>query len=144
MSERATDVREALGYNVEPTVVGPYETMGPSPQAAGVLDTGLVAHTQDGRTVVIGEVWAAAVGSGGAKIRIDSRGVAAAMSQKLNLHDEMVGALRRFARLAETFDADLTDDEPFRLAPYNGSTEGADVLLGDIRGAARLLAQLDG
>jgi len=82
-----SDPRERYGMTVEPDVTGPYEVMGAKRTSAdegGTLDRGIVAHTRDGRRVVIGEVWAAGVGKDGAKIRIDADAVAHRIVAVLN------------------------------------------------------------
>lgn len=83
-----TDPRKALGYDVEPRVKGPYEVMAASRVGdgsdGGTLDRGLVARTEDGRPVVIGEVWAAGVGSGGSKVRLDASAIATDVVRALN------------------------------------------------------------
>ena len=82
------DPRERLGVTVEQDVTGPYEVMAShpaSPDTGGTLDRGIVAHTRDGRRVVIGEVWAACVGKDWAKVRIDADAVARRIIATLNL-----------------------------------------------------------
>ena len=80
-----TDPRIALGYEVEPGVTGPY-TIQPANlgEDRGTLDHAIVAHTKDGRPVIIGEIWAASLGKGGAKIRIDAAAVAQQIVDTLN------------------------------------------------------------
>ena len=73
------DPRIAFGLTVEPDVQGPFEVRAASPGSpseGGTLDCGIVARTADGRSVVIGEIWAACPGPGGSKVRIDARAVA--------------------------------------------------------------------
>lgn len=80
-----SDPRKGLGYEVEDEVVGPYSTLAALPSDnGGTLDRGIVATTKDGRRVVIGEVWAAAVGPGGEKIRIDADAIARRIVETLN------------------------------------------------------------
>jgi hypothetical protein len=74
-----TDPRLALGLEVEESVCGPYKVVAAartSPDDGGTLDCGIVAHTKDGRQLVIGEIWAAGVGPGGSKVRLDARKIA--------------------------------------------------------------------
>lgn len=81
------DPREGLGMAVEPDVVGPYDVVGAhpaSPDGGGTLDRGITARTLDGRLVVIGEVWAAAVGKDGSRVRINADVVAHRIVATLN------------------------------------------------------------
>ena len=74
-----SDPRIDMGYAVEPKVVGPFEVVEAADTgglAGGTLDRGIVAYTEDGRRVVIGEIWAAGVGKGGSKIRLDASAIA--------------------------------------------------------------------
>lgn len=86
-----------MGYAVEPSVTGPYEVMAAQRVGdgsdGGVLDRGLIARTEDGRRVVIGEIWAAGVGSGGSKVRLDAPAVASDVVRHLNAFPEMYDVL---------------------------------------------------
>lgn len=86
-----------MGYEVEPNVVGPFEVLEAADTggaAGGILDRGIVARTQDGRSVVIGEVWAAGVGRGSPKIRIDASAVARSIVHRCNMHETLLLELR--------------------------------------------------
>lgn len=76
-----TDPRIGLGYEVEPVVHGPWSL---HPGGEGTLDRGIVAQTKSGEKVVIGEIWAAAVGAKGTKVRVDSVAIAEALVAVLN------------------------------------------------------------
>lgn len=90
-----TDPRIASGYDVEASVVGPFEVAKPgNTVAGGTLDRGIVARTEDGRMVVIGEIWAACPGGGLSKIRIDAKAVAHQLVERLNANVELVEALK--------------------------------------------------
>lgn len=81
------DPRGRLGVEVHPSVWGPYETRQPnrsSPDQGGLLDVGIMARTLGGQEVVIGEIWAAALGKDGKKIRIDARAIAQRIADTLN------------------------------------------------------------
>ena len=75
-----TDPRIEYGLQVEPRVIGPYSVRPAKRNGTGndggTLDCAIIAHTEDGRMVVIGEVWAAGHGMDGSKIRIDAAAVA--------------------------------------------------------------------
>ena len=79
-----TDPRIALGYEVDLEITGPYTVRRPSPNAAGILDVGIVADRLDGTSIVIGEIWAACVGKDGKKVRIDAFAVATRIVADLN------------------------------------------------------------
>ena len=83
-----TDPRTEYGLEVEPRVTGPYSVQPAkrdgSGDDGGTLDQAIIAHTEDGRSVIIGEVWAAGHGEGGSKIRIDAAAVAQAIVDVLN------------------------------------------------------------
>ncbi len=87
-SRWVSDPRIALGFDVEAGVVGPYgiipATRDGTGDDGGALDRAITAHTKDGRPVIIGEIWAAGHGKGGAKIRIDADGVALQIVHALN------------------------------------------------------------
>lgn len=95
-----SDPRVGLGYKVEASVQGPFEVM-PAARAGdgsdgGTLDRGIVAHTETGMPVVIGEIWAAGVGPGGSKVRLDASAVANDIVRRLNAtpaRDEAAGIL---------------------------------------------------
>lgn len=82
------DPRTRLGIEVEPRIQGPYSIRPAKRDGTGddggTLDQAIIAHTEDGRQVVIGEVWAASLGSGGSKIRIDAGAVAQEIIDTLN------------------------------------------------------------
>lgn len=82
-----SDPREGFGLTVEPEVVGPYSLVPSrhlSSSTGGLLDYGIAAFTKDGRRVVIGELFAAAIGAGGSKIRIDTKAVGQIIVDTLN------------------------------------------------------------
>ena len=77
-----TDPRVALGYEVEPSVSGPYELA--DALTDGTLDRGIIARRADGTRIVIGEIWAACPTEGGGKTRIDANAVATEVVARLN------------------------------------------------------------
>ncbi|KKL16104.1 hypothetical protein LCGC14_2498950 [marine sediment metagenome] len=83
-----TDPRTAYGLQVEARVTGPYSTLPAKRDGTGndggTIDRAIIAHTEDGREVMIGEVWAAGHGRGGMKIRIDAAAVAQGIVDTLN------------------------------------------------------------
>ena len=67
-----------LGVKIE-TAEGPFrlkEANRSSPDEGGSLDLAIVARLQDGREVVVGELWAVGPASDGARISLDPCGVA--------------------------------------------------------------------
>ncbi len=82
------DPRTRLGIEVEPRVTGPYSIRTAkrdgSGDDGGTLDQAIIAHTEDGREVVIGEVWAAGIDPAGWKVRIDAAAVAQGIIDTLN------------------------------------------------------------
>ena len=83
-----TDPRVRLGLEVQAGVRAPYSIQPANRDGTGgdggTLDCAIIAHTEDDRRVVIGEIWAAGVGGGGKKIRIDARAVAQCIVDTLN------------------------------------------------------------
>lgn len=83
-----SDPRIALGKEVEPDVQGPYSAVPAHRDGTGddggTLDQAIRAYTKDGRPVVIGEIWAAALGRAGSKVRIDAAAVAQRIVDTLN------------------------------------------------------------
>ena len=89
MSAPIADLRVALGYEVEPSVSGPYELA--EALTDGTLDRGIVARRADGTRVVIGEIWAACPTEGGGKTRIDAQQVATEIIALLNVAEASAG-----------------------------------------------------
>ncbi len=87
-SSDMVDPRTHLGIEVEPRVTGPYLACAAKRDGTGddggTLDQAITAYTDDGRRVVIGEIWAAGLGAGGSKIRIDAAAVAQEIVDTLN------------------------------------------------------------
>ncbi len=77
-----TDPRVAMGYEVEPSVSGPFELANATTD--GTLDRGIVARRADGTRIIIGEIWAACPTDGGEKTRIDANAVATEIIERLN------------------------------------------------------------
>ncbi len=82
------DPRTDLGVEVEPRVTGPFSVQPAKRDGTGddggTLDHAIVAYTDDGRRLVIGEIWAAGLGAGGSKIRIDVAAIAQDIANTLN------------------------------------------------------------
>ena len=87
------DPREAYGIEVEQDVVGPYSLV-PSrhatPETGGLLDYGIGAFTTGGRPLIIGELFAAAIGTGQTtdKIRINTKRIGERLCYMLNSYKE--------------------------------------------------------
>jgi hypothetical protein len=83
-----TDPREQLGHEVHSHVKGPFSvrqaTRDGTGDDGGTLDVALVAHTEDGTRVIIGEIWAACPNQLGGKTRINAKEVADSIVTTLN------------------------------------------------------------
>ena len=83
-----TDPRTTYGLQVEARVTGPYSIQPAirdgTGDDGGTLDHAIVAYTERGQRVVIGEIWAAGHGRGGTKIRIHAAAVAQEIVDTLN------------------------------------------------------------
>jgi len=74
-----SDPRELLGLIVLDRVSPPYairNAVRGDPSEGGTLDCGIVAHTDSGEPVVIGEIWAMGIGANGQKVRLNARAIA--------------------------------------------------------------------
>lgn len=83
------DPREAYGIAVEQDVVGPYSLVlsrHTTPETGGSLDYGIGAFTTAGRPLIIGELFAAAIGTGQTtdKIRINTKRIGEKLCEVLN------------------------------------------------------------
>lgn len=78
--EARTDVREVVVVGAPFTVVNSQPL---SPDDGGTLDRGIVGTLPDGRTVIIGEMWAMGITTEG-RVSIDSPALAAVIAALLN------------------------------------------------------------
>jgi phosphopantetheine adenylyltransferase len=85
-----SDIRKSLGMDVH-HVQGPFRVMKPK-QAGGVLggylDRGIVGRMEDGREVVVGEIWAVGL-TENENVRIDSSDLVKRMVDAINKVDDM-------------------------------------------------------